>query len=496
MKYNFSAQGLEKTLRNRKIIKGISLEMESGKVYGIIGPNSAGKTTLTKLLSGNMRPDAGEIYLDGKALQGKNARCFIQNGIRVIYNDRVSLYNMRVDEYLLLSQATGNPFLTPMKKRRVIQQARELLEHYDLEVNMKEPMKNYSLGMQKLLELFMAMICEPKVLIMDELDPWLRGHARELFYKIIQDLCKQGCIILIISHELPTIQRACQVISLIKEGAIVNTQPAESVTAKKMVEDFFMAEKRPTPKYRQRKGEELLRVEHLSGLGIEDISFSIREGDVIGLSGNRGAARSSLAKTLMGAEKYNGDIYLWDKKVKFDNPETALRNGVAYITSDIFTEAIFPGLSILQNMLPRFMQHQGSKKQQNEIVEHYLNLLNIKDSEPDLRVDYLSNGSQKKVVIARWLLSKSEVFIFERLSQNLDSLAVMDIFSIIRELQRMGKAVILISDHTRELIALSNVIHVFNDKTIVKSLYDDDITKEKLLFYLTGNREKNDETLA
>lgn len=487
MAYTFCVEQLEKTLGQRKIIKGISLSMQSGRVYGIIGPNSAGKTTLTKLLSGSLIPDSGEIMLDGIKLTGMDARLFIRQGIIAVYNDRVAFGSMRVKDFLLLSQATAKRVVSIAQSRKTLKKAKELFSQYQLTVDFSRSMQSYPLGMQKLIELFMSMLSNPKVLILDELDPWFEGKTKELFFQIIEDLCKKNCIVLIISHELPTIRRACQVISLVKEGMIVGTETAELMTAQKMIDDFFSAEKQGALRHQQRCGEEVLRVEHLSGVGIEDISFSIKEGEVVGLSGNRAAARTSLAKTLMGEEKYKGDIFFRGKKIKVDNPEVAVNNGIAYVTSNILTEALFPGLSILQNMLPRFMQHQGSKKQQSEIVQHYLELLNIKESQPDLEIDSLSTGSQKKIVIARWLLSKSDVFIFERLSQNLDSIAIMDIFSIVLELQRMGKAVILISDHTRELLALSNCIHVFHSKRIAKTLQGKAINKEELLFYLTGN---------
>jgi ribose transport system ATP-binding protein len=481
------------------ILKSVDFTVNSGEVHALIGGNGAGKTTLMKILAGVLEGDSGEIYIKGQKANIKNVIQAQKHGIEMIFHETSFFSDMNVYENLYINREPTFQlgFIKLIRWRKIYNETKKHLKKFNIDIDPTTKMKDIDPGKQKILEVIRAIIHNAGIVIMDEPTAALDENGAEILFSLIDYLKSMGVAIIYISHRVDEIRKISDRISVLRNGMLVATVKTGEINTngiiKMMVGDGFDDR---YPKLRVHIGKEVLRVESLNSNRIKDISFSLRSGEILGIAGLRGSGRTTLAKSLFGAEPYDsGEIFVRGKKIKIGTTEQAVENGICYITQNGIAEGLFPDAEIYKNIMAANHKVSKSGRKLNTRLEklisaQYIDMLDIRPASVDEKVGNLSAGNQKKVLMAKWLFTNSKVFIFNQPTSNIDTCSKVDIYNILNELVRTGASIILISNELPEIIGMSDRILVMFNGRIVKELQRGEATKEKILYYASGGNDR------
>lgn len=488
-----------KDFNGNPVLRDVNFSVSAGEVRGLVGENGAGKTTLMKILAGIHAPDAGEIWIGETKVTAYNPKFAQELGIAMIYQE-ISLFpDLNVAENVFIRRE-------PMKKGRVFshvdwdmvyRETRRWIEYFGLPLNPKTPLNTLSLGHQKFVEIIKALAHQAKIIIMDEPTSALTESEIELLFKAIRDIKKLGVVTVFISHRLEEVMRIADSVTVLRDGAVIATCPMERISlgyivkmmAGKDIDDRY-------PKLATKRGSEILRVENLGfEKRIQNINFSLRKGEILGITGLSGAGKRTLAKTLFGINTpYEGSILIEGKPVKIASPRIAIANGLCYVAGVGNREAVIQSMPIIENITITNLErisHQGFmfRKQEEDIAGDFVDRLEITEN-PREMVGNLSGGNQKKVGLAKWLFANSRVLIFDEPTGGIDIGTKVDIYNIINELVRSGAAVIMISSDLPELLGMSDRIIVMYNGLISRIFSKEEATKENILYYASGGTQE------
>ncbi|MET3643915.1 sugar ABC transporter ATP-binding protein [Streptococcus gallinaceus] len=492
MKINM--KDISKSFGSNHVLEKIDLTLESGQVHALMGENGAGKSTLMNILTGLFPASSGTIVIDGVERTFSNPQEAEEFGISFIHQEMNTWPDMTVLENLFLGREIKNSFgLLQEKKMR--EKAQEAFNRLGVMIPLDVAIGTLSVGQQQMIEIAKSLLNQLSILIMDEPTAALTDRETEHLFQIINSLKKEGVGIVYISHRMEEIFKITDLITVMRDGIVVDTKetiltdPDELV--KKMVgrelEDYY-------PEKKSEIGEVAFEVENLSGTAFSNVSFKIRKGEIIGFSGLMGAGRTEVMRAIFGIDsKTSGIIKIDGKAVTITNPYQAIQHGVGFLTEDRKDEGLVLDFSIKDNMtLPStkdFSKHGIFDEKTSRIfVQKLIDRLAIKSGTPELEVGNLSGGNQQKVVLAKWIGIAPKVLILDEPTRGVDVGAKREIYQLMNELADRGVPIIMVSSDLPEVLGVSDRILVMHEGKINGELSCDEASQEKVMQLATGGK--------
>jgi rhamnose transport system ATP-binding protein len=478
---------IRKSFGGARALRDANLELYPGQVTALIGENGAGKSTLVKILCGFHRPDTGEIQIEGRAVRITDAEHARRLGINVVHQECVVFDNLSVAENIFIS---ARP-----KRRRCVawsamrQRATAILEQLDASFEPDMPAGSLSVAQKHIVQIARALTTEARVMIMDEPTAALSHHEAEDLFRITRRLRDTGCAVLFISHKFEEVFALADRYAVFRDGASVGAGVVAETDSEQLirlmvgrsVEQLF-------PKQPATIGAELLRVENLSrGNEFEDISFPVRQGEILGVYGLVGAGRTELAQTLFGLQRPDsGRILIDGEPVNIATPEDAMRHGLAYVPEDRQQQGAILPFSIAANIsLPSLARLAPSgicsRAREAQLAREWIESLRIKASGPEQLIESLSGGNQQKVVLAKWLARNPRVLILDEPTKGIDVGAKASVHAVTSEFVQRGNAVVMISSELPEILGMSDRILVMRRGRVRALLDREQATPERIV---------------
>jgi ABC-type sugar transport system ATPase subunit len=483
-------RGVSKRFPGVQALADVSLDIRPGEVHAIAGENGAGKSTLMKLLSQVERPSEGTILVDGKEVKFRNPRHAQRLGIAMVHQEFALAPHLTVAENLALGRedSHGGLIVRGAEKRH----ARELLERVGLDIDPGRRVSSLSVAEQQRVEIAKALAVDAKVVIMDEPTATLTEAEIDDLFKLIEQLKSEGIAISYISHRLEEVVRIADRVTVMRDGAVVETLGKGEFDESKLVALMVGREiDNLYPKAKAEIGEVVLRVEGVTRPGVLlNCSFDVRAGEILGFAGVVGAGRTELARAVFAADPITaGRIELDGRPLELHSPKDAIAAGIGYLTEDRKGEGLAMQLSVEQNVTlarvpgPGIWIDRGSER---EIAQRRTDELDIRT--PSLRraVEALSGGTQQKVVVAKWLETDARVLFFDEPTRGIDVGAKAEIFKLMGELAADGRGIVLISSYLPELINMCDRIIVMRDGQTVGELTREEFDEERIMALASG----------
>jgi ABC-type sugar transport system ATPase subunit len=496
--YILEMRNIFKSFGGVNALRDVSFQCRPGTVHALVGENGAGKSTLIKILAGALLPDSGEIIFKGQKHQSFSTRKALNSGISVIYQELALVSQMTVAENIFLGREPRKYFGIVDKKRLKIE-AKKLLKQLGFEVDMDMEVGEMTVAYQQMVEIAKALSKNADLIIMDEPSAILAGHELDQLFLIIESLKKRGVTIIYISHRLEEVFRIANEVTILKDGQLVGTKPIKDLSRGELVkmmvgrtlEEVF-------PVSLNQLGNPVLQVEEISTKTIlNQVSFNLREGEILGVAGMVGSGRTELARAIFGADPLtSGTIKIKGQDVVFKNPADAIRSKISLVPEDRKYHGLFTKLSILNNItLPILSKISRwgftDKKKENEIVERERQIHSIDMTSGNQEVQYLSGGNQQKVVLSKSLQTIPEVIIMDEPTRGVDVGAKFEIYQLIRQLNKDGIAILMISSELPEILGLSDRILVMREGKIVAELTPNETNEEMIIEFATTNTQQS-----
>ncbi len=487
------ARGVTKIFPGVKALDRVNLTIKQGEVHGLIGENGAGKSTIIKVLAGVHMPEEGQISFLGQACGKESISQALRRGISVIYQELCLVPHMKVYENIMLGFEDGKGDLYSAAKTR--EKAEEIISMLDLDLPLDEEVYKLDIAVQQMVEIAKAFSRNSRLIIMDEPTSSLSDKEVKLLYRIIRNLKERGISTLFVSHKLEEVVEICDRVTVFRDGQSIVTKEIQEVTREQMVYDMVGREiKNYYTLTHTPRNEVILTVKNLYKKGyIEDVSFELRKGEVLGVTGLIGAGRTEVALALFGLlQPEGGEIVFEGQKRTIKNPAQAIDMGIVMVPENRKEQGIIPqmgvgyniSMAVLQAFI-RLMRVNGKKER--DIVEQYMKKLRVKASSSRQHIVNLSGGNQQKAIIARWLATNPKVLILDEPTKGIDIGAKTEIYSMIDELAKEGVAIILISSELPEVINTSDRLIVMKNHRITGILNDKaEFVQENIMNYCLG----------
>lgn len=459
-----------------------------GEIHALLGENGAGKSTLMKILSGAYQRDSGDVLLDGKPVKIDSPKSAIDHGIAVIYQEFMLAPDLSVAENIYIDRLSSGNGLVNWKKLN--ENAHKQLTMLGFEdIDPREQVGNLSVAYQQVVEICKSLTRNANVLVLDEPTAVLTFSEIQKLFKVINNLKENGVTIIYISHRLEEIFEIADSITVLKDGQYVDTVATSDITREALVN--MMVGRELTQMFPERNatiGDEVLRVENLSsGRMVQDVSFSVKSGEVLGFSGLVGAGRSEAMKAIFGATpKDSGTVTLCGENANFKNPKEAVVSGLGMLPEDRKKEGLLlqqpirinTSLANLRNMTKGGLINQ---KEEREAVNALLESLQTRYATCENDASSLSGGNQQKIALAKWIMADCRCMIFDEPTRGVDVGAKTEIYRIINQLAEKGVAVIVVSSEMTEIIGVCDRALVMRQGEIAGELTGDDITEQNLI---------------
>jgi simple sugar transport system ATP-binding protein len=483
-----------------KALNQVDFSMETGSIHALIGANGAGKSTLMKVLSGAYNHYSGEIWMDAQKQDIRSPKNAQDAGIQIVYQevDTALIPDLTVGENIMLMKTVhGMGKKQWMKWKQLHQEAAEILSGMNISLSTKKLVSELTLAEKQMILIARAVSNRCKFLILDEpTAPLSHTETNELF-RIVRDLKNQNVGVIFISHRLPEIFEVCDVITIMRNGEFVANDQIVQTSQNKVVEQMLGQKlEEQFPQKDSLIGNVIFEVKGLSNKEkIKNLSLTVKAGEIVGIAGLVGAGKTELCKVLFGAEKRtSGEVLLNGTPLKLKSPYEAVKNGLALVPEERRKEGILVCESVESNLtsanLGSFTKMFSflDRKKEKTTAKQLVSLLRIKTPSEETRVQNLSGGNQQKVAIGKWLVAEADVYIFDEPTKGVDVGAKKDIFELIAELAKRGKAIIYASSELSEIVGITDRVYVLYDGSTVKELETKSTNEEELLFYSTGGR--------
>lgn len=484
---------VSKTFPGVKALDQVNLSIRKGSIHALMGENGAGKSTLMKILYGLYTPDAGgEVFFDGQLFTPKAPIDAIRSGLAMVPQEISPSANLSVAANFFLGREMKKGVLIDQKE--MDEQTNQVLEELGIPMNVETLMQDVSVAKAQLLAIATAVSYNAKLIIMDEPTTALTESEVHQLYQIVKKVQARGIAIIYISHKLGEVFELSDEVSVIRDGQYIGTKKTTDITKEELIN---MMVGRDMDEMFQRAnvsiGETLLDVRNLSLPGkFENINFTIKRGEIFGIAGLVGAGRSEVVEAIFGYKSAaSGDIYLHGEKIEISKPSDAIKHRIGFVTEDRKLTGLMLNMSVTDNMimpelLPYEKHHLISAELASDAANEMKEQLRIKTPTVDTIIGNLSGGNQQKVLIARWLLLEPEILILDEPTKGIDIGAKAEIYKLIVELARLGKAIIIVSSEMLELLSLSDRIMVMAEGQEVGIVDRENATQEIILEMAAG----------
>jgi methyl-galactoside transport system ATP-binding protein len=491
-------RGISKAFPGVQALDDVSIQVRPGSVHALMGENGAGKSTLMKCLFGIYRPDAGEILLDGKPHTFSGAQQALEAGISMIHQELHPIPFMSVMENIWLGRYPTRNFglFKLVNKGRMTRETRDLLQGLELDIDPKTLVRNLSVSKIQSMDIARAVSYDSKVIIMDEPTSSLTEREVDHLFRIIRKLRDEGRAIIYISHKMEEILEIADEVTIMRDGKRVGTYPSKELTTDLIINR--MVGRDLTHRFPPREnvpGDVVMSVEGLTSANersFKDVSFELRKGEILGFGGLVGAQRTELVESIFGLRLVkSGKIRINGKEVTIQNPIQAKKQGIALLTEERRTTGIFPVLSVHDNTLIANISRYINRfrlldlKRGVRDVKKNIDVLRVKTPSTATLIQNLSGGNQQKVIFARWLLTEPEILILDEPTRGIDVGAKYEIYTIIADLAKRGKSVIMISSEMPELLGMSDRVLVMCEGRVTGILDGKDADQEKVMTLAT-----------
>jgi ribose transport system ATP-binding protein len=486
-------RGIDKSFGSNQVLKQAGFTLESGEVHALMGENGAGKSTLMKILTGVYTKDAGTVLVDGKEVNYKNPQEAEKAGIVFIYQELNVMFDLTVEENLFMGKEIHGKFGI-CDKKAMQKKAQEALNILGVNISPKTVMAELSVGQQQMVEICKALMADAKVIIMDEPTAALTQSEIVALFKVIESLRKKGVSMVYISHRMEEIFELCDRITVLRDGSYIGVKNIPETNMNEIVK--MMIGREIGERYPSRNvkiGKEVLKVKELTRKGtFHDVNFSVRAGEVLGVSGLMGAGRTEIMQAIFGNLSYeSGTIEIDGKEVKISNPRQAMEHGIGFITEDRKTEGLMLDKSIRENIslcnLRRISKSSViSREAEKNMVAEAIKDLHIKCFGSYHECNNLSGGNQQKVVLAKWILTNPKILILDEPTRGVDIGAKKEIYSIINKLAAQGVAIIMVSSELPEVLGMSDNIMVVREGEVRGIISYEEANQERVMTLATG----------
>lgn len=486
-------RGIDKSFGSNQVLKQAGFTLESGEVHALMGENGAGKSTLMKILTGVYTKDAGTVLVDGKEVNYKNPQEAEKAGIVFIYQELNVMFDLTVEENLFMGKEIHGKFGI-CDKKAMQKKAQEALNILGVNISPKTVMAELSVGQQQMVEICKALMADAKVIIMDEPTAALTQSETVALFKVIESLRKKGVSMVYISHRMEEIFELCDRITVLRDGSYIGVKNIPETNMNEIVK--MMIGREIGERYPSRNvkiGKEVLKVKELTRKGtFHDVNFSVRAGEVLGVSGLMGAGRTEIMQAIFGNLSYeSGTIEIDGKEVKISNPRQAMEHGIGFITEDRKTEGLMLDKSIRENIslcnLRRISKSSViSREAEKNMVAEAIKDLHIKCFGSYHECNNLSGGNQQKVVLAKWILTNPKILILDEPTRGVDIGAKKEIYSIINKLAAQGVAIIMVSSELPEVLGMSDNIMVVREGEVRGIIFYEEANQERVMTLATG----------
>lgn len=487
-------RGIDKSFTGVHALKGVDLTLRKGQVLALLGENGAGKSTLIKVLGGAHLADVGSISIEGQPVRITDPHVSQAAGISIIYQEFNLVPSLTVRENIFLGRERSN--LGFVRKSEEHEHSKELFQRIGLNIDPNSLCEELTIAQQQTVEIAKALSVKARIIVMDEPSAALTSQEVEKLFEIVRDLKAQGIGIIYISHRLEEIFHIADRVMVLRDGEQVATRDVSEIDHDGLVEMMVgRTLKNEFPHRRPDLGEVRLEVSSLNrGEIVKDVSFSVRSGEILALTGLVGAGRTETARLIFGADrKDSGVIRLDGRQVNISNPRHAISNRICLLTEDRKAQGLILIHSVRQNFgLPNlsrfsrlgFVDHTTEKSRFQRFVES----MRIKVPNAEVLAENLSGGNQQKLVLAKWLENDCDVIIFDEPTRGIDVGAKYEIYVLMNELAAQGKAIIMISSELPEVLGMSDRIIVMHEGSITGEIIDvADATQEQIMHLAIGS---------
>lgn len=488
-------QGINKSFGDNPVLTNAGFQLTDGEIHALMGENGAGKSTLMKILTGVYTRDAGIVKVDGQEVIYKNPQEAEKAGIVFIHQELNVLYDLTVEENMFLGKEIHGKFGV-CDKKAMRREVERILDVLGVKIDPARKMDTLSVGQQQMIEIAKALMVDAKVLIMDEPTAALTQTETEILFKVVRSLKEKGVSIVYISHRMEEIFELCDRITILRDGQYVGTRNIAETDMTEIVRMMIgreIGERYPSRDVK--KGEVIFEVKNLTCPGVfENVNFSVRAGEVLGVAGLMGAGRTEIMQSIFGNMPHvTGQIFVNGREVHNKAPWDAMKNGIGFITEDRKVEGLMLEETIMKNIAIANLGKLSSNgvmnaKSEQDMVMKGISELSIRCTGPKHVCGNLSGGNQQKVVLAKWIFTDPKILILDEPTRGVDIGAKKEIYSIINDLAARGVAIIMVSSELPEVLGMSDRIMVVHEGHIGGFLDVEVANQENIMTLATGGQ--------
>ncbi len=483
-------ENISKSFPGVKALDNVKLSVRRGTVHALMGENGAGKSTLMKCLFGIYTKDSGNIYLDGQEIDFKNSKIALENGVAMVHQELNQALKRNVMDNIWLGRYPSKLGIM-VNEGKMYKDTKEIFDMLNINIDPKTPLSNLSVSQRQMVEIAKAVSYDSKVIVFDEPTSSLTDKEVSHLFQIIDMLKKKGCGIIYISHKMDEILKISDDVTIMRDGMWVATEHAKDLNIDKIIKLMVGRElKTWFPEKSHKIGDVIMEVNNLSGMysDINDISFSLKKGEILGIAGLAGSGRTEIIETIYGlATKKTGNIKIHGKDVKILSTRDAIKQGLALVTEERRSNGIFGILDILENTtisnLSRYkkLNLYLNKKRMKTDTKWAIDAMHIKTPSQNTQIRSLSGGNQQKVIFGRWMLTNPEILLLDEPTRGIDVGAKYEIYQLIIDLAKKGKGIIMISSEMPELIGVCDRIMVISGGRIAGIVEASKTTQEEIM---------------
>jgi len=472
-------------------LKGVNFELRDGEIHALVGENGAGKSTLVKVLTGIYERDSGEVVYERKLFHPHSPKQALQAGIGIIHQELNMMDHLTVSQNIYIGRESMHRGGVFLNDKAQVRRSKALFENLNMNIDPTEVLGRLTVGKQQMVEIAKAVSHNLKVLVLDEPTAALTETEINELFTIMRNLASRGVAMIYITHRMDEIGEITDRVTVLRDGEYVGMNDTKGVAKEDIINMMVGRVIYEKPKARSSVPADapvVLEVNSLmAGKMVDNVSFTLKRGEILGFAGLMGAGRTETARAIFGADEIQGgSIKIKGRPVRINNPMDAVANGIGYLSEDRKRFGLATGLSVVENsLMASYEKYEAGMfihaKKVREITNAYVKKLNIRTPSIDQLLKNLSGGNQQKVVIAKWLINNADILIFDEPTRGIDVGAKSEVYTLMNELVRQGKSIIMISSELPEVLRMSDRIIVMCEGRVTGELDIEEASQERIM---------------